>query len=97
MDEEALAGGVANAGAVVRLGNQVLRPVRPHSASVHPRVPHRAHPAFHDASARVGLYELSWSGELADPNGGTVVCLENVVFRRKQAIGLLDFDFAAPG
>ena len=40
--------------------------------------------------------------EMADPLGGRVVChndlcLENVVFRDGIAIGLLDFDFAAPG
>ena len=43
-----------------------------------------------------------WSPELADPEGGGVVChndvcLENVVFRDGIAIALLDFDFAAPG
>jgi aminoglycoside phosphotransferase (APT) family kinase protein len=39
---------------------------------------------------------------LADPEGGPTichndVCLENVVFRRGVAVGLVDFDFAAPG
>ena len=39
---------------------------------------------------------------MADPDGGPIichndVCLENVVFRDGQAVGLLDFDFAAPG
>ena len=40
---------------------------------------------------------------MADPAGdGPVichndVCLENVVYRNQVAIGLLDFDFAAPG
>lgn len=39
---------------------------------------------------------------MADPTGGNVVghndvCLENVVFRNGRALGLLDFDFAAPG
>lgn len=39
---------------------------------------------------------------MADPDGGSMichndVCLENVVFREGRAIGLLDFDFAAPG
>ena len=39
---------------------------------------------------------------MADPSGGAVVChndvcLENVVFRDGVAVGLLDFDFAAPG
>ncbi len=39
---------------------------------------------------------------MADPSGGSVichndVCMENVVFCDGEAIGLLDFDFAAPG
>jgi hypothetical protein len=46
--------------------------------------------------------EDRWSDELSDPAGGRVichndVCLENVVFRDGVAVGLLDFDFAAPG
>jgi Phosphotransferase enzyme family len=58
--------------------------------------------AFHRASARVDTGPGSWSRELADPLGGPVVChndvcLENVVFRDGVAVGLLDFDFAAPG
>ena len=37
-----------------------------------------------------------------DPGSGTVmchndVCLENIVFRDDRAIGLVDFDYAAPG
>ena len=34
-DEEVLHGGVANAGAVVRVGDHVLRPSNPHSESIH--------------------------------------------------------------
>ncbi len=39
---------------------------------------------------------------MADPAGGSMichndVCLENVVFHDGEAVGLLDFDFAAPG
>lgn len=46
--------------------------------------------------------DLEWSTELTDPSGGMVVChndvcIENVVFQDGDAIGLLDFDFAAPG
>jgi hypothetical protein len=57
---------------------------------------------FHRASGRVTSDLSTWSKELADPDGGPVVChndvcLENVVFRDGTAIGLLDFDFAAPG
>ena len=35
MDEQPLAGGIANAGQVVRVGPHVLRPSSPHSSSVH--------------------------------------------------------------
>jgi len=57
---------------------------------------------FHRASALVTAHLQTWSDELADPLGGTVVChndvcLENVVFRDGVAVGLIDFDFAAPG
>lgn len=43
-----------------------------------------------------------WSREMADPEGGTVlchndVCPENVVFRAGRAAALIDFDLAAPG
>jgi hypothetical protein len=34
-DEEVLAGGVANAGAVVRIGEQVARPSSPHTTAIH--------------------------------------------------------------
>jgi Phosphotransferase enzyme family len=45
---------------------------------------------------------LHWSDELADPEGGPIVCHndvcpENVVFRNGGAAALLDFDLAAPG
>ncbi len=58
---------------------------------------------FHDASASYRpTDDDTWSDELADPQGGSLVChndvcLENVVFRDGEAIALLDFDFAAPG
>lgn len=59
---------------------------------------HRAGERF-AASAERGA---SWSGELADPRGGPLlchndVCPQNVVFRDGRAFALLDFDFAAPG
>lgn len=59
--------------------------------------------SMHDASTTVRFDpEASWSPEMADPLGGQVfchndVCLENVVFRDGLAVGLVDFDFAAPG
>jgi hypothetical protein len=57
---------------------------------------------FHEASRLFDGAGLTWSSEMADPRGGPVichndVCLENVVFRDGRAVGLLDFDFAAPG
>ncbi|HHN75383.1 MAG TPA: aminoglycoside phosphotransferase family protein, partial [Acidobacteria bacterium] len=57
---------------------------------------------LHDASTQIDLASETWSGEMADPRGGPVlchndVCLENVVFRDERAVALLDFDFAAPG
>lgn len=57
---------------------------------------------FHDASRAVDVTGASWSDEMRDPEGGSCVChndvcLENVVFDNGVAVGLLDFDFAAPG
>jgi len=57
---------------------------------------------FHHASWRFDAAGSEWSDEMADPVGGPVVChndvcLENVVFRDGVAVGLIDFDFAAPG
>ena len=152
MDEELLAGGIANAGAVTRTGEHVLRPANPHSTSIHrflralrvagfdggsmpvgidpdgrerlvfiegdvavPQFPAWVQTddalasvailmrTFHDASRRIDLAEeWTWSTEMADPTGGPIVChndvcWENVVFRDGQAVGLLDWDFAAPG
>lgn len=150
-DEKALAGGIANAGKVVRVGDHVLRPASSYTRSIHrflralrdegfdgasqplgvdpdgrerlafiegevavppyPEWAQRDDPLaslaelvrrFHDASRRVGTTGLDWSDEMADPAGGNLVChndvcLENVVFRDGEAVGLLDFDFAAPG
>jgi hypothetical protein len=58
--------------------------------------------SFHDASRTFDPDGSTWSDEMADPLGGRIVChndvcLENVVFRNGIAVGLLDFDFAAPG
>jgi hypothetical protein len=57
---------------------------------------------FHEASRQFDATGMAWSSEMADPRGGPVIChndicLENVVFRGGIAVGLLDFDFAAPG
>jgi hypothetical protein len=151
-DEEVLRGGVANAAAVVRVGDHVLRPSTAYSKSIHRVLLALAESGFAGASVPVGIdpdgrerlvfipgdvaippypawvqgevalgsiarllkqmHDVSssvpfgsdarWSREMADPAGGNVfchndVCLENVVFRDGIAIGLLDFDFAAPG
>jgi Phosphotransferase enzyme family len=146
-----LAGGVANAGQVIRQGKFVLRPSNSNSGTIHNflmalrstgfegaslpvevqsdgrerlffiegDVPLPPYPiwaqsekalesithlvlAFHEASAQIEVNAATWSDEMADPDGGLIichndVCLENVVFRDGEAIGLLDFDFAAPG
>lgn len=57
---------------------------------------------LHDASHSFDASGCTWSDEVADPKGGSLVghndvCLENVVFRDGVAVGFLDFDFAAPG
>lgn len=57
---------------------------------------------FHDASRSFDPTGCTWSDEVADPMGGSIVghndvCIENVVFRDGIAVGFLDFDFAAPG
>lgn len=150
--DEVLSGGVANAGAVVRSGDHVLRPANANTPTIHRFLRHLRAAGFDGASFPVGVdadgrerldfidggvplppypawaqadsvlaslarlmrrfHEAAssfspvpvdtWSAEMADPKGGTVVghndvCLENVVFRNGHAIGLLDFDFAAPG
>ena len=152
MVEVQLQGGVANAGAVVRSGDHVLRPSNPHTPSIHRFLGFVAATGFEGASQPVGVDEdgrerlrfidgtvpvppypdwaqadaalgsiarlmrrfhdaargfephtdETWSVEMADPAGGSIichndVCLENVVFRDGKAVGLLDFDFAAPG
>ncbi len=59
--------------------------------------------AYHDSVASFSPdVSLRWSSELADPDGGDLVCHgdvcpENVVFQGEEAVALLDFDFAAPG
>jgi len=151
VQEEQLVGGVANAGAVVRVGEHVLRPSNAHSGAIHAFLSAIRAAGFEGASAPVGidpdgrerlvfidgdvpvppypawarsdtaltsiaallaqLHRASrtfdpggwtWSTEMADPAGGSIVChndvcLENVVFREGIAVGLLDFDFCAPG
>ncbi len=58
---------------------------------------------FHEVASSFEIPAWAeWPTDLADPAGGDQVChndmcLENVVFREGQAVGLLDFDFAAPG
>ncbi|WP_225828440.1 phosphotransferase [Streptomyces naphthomycinicus] len=58
---------------------------------------------LHDAGAAVEVDAgVEWPRSLADPEGGTMlchndVCPENVVFRDGRAVALIDFDLAAPG
>ncbi len=59
--------------------------------------------SFRDATLNFPVAEdARWSGGFADPQGGPVichndVCIENVVFEDQVAASLIDFDFAAPG
>ena len=57
---------------------------------------------LHDAARGFDPQRFTWNDALADPEGGTLVChndveLSNVVFRDGVAVALLDFEFAAPG
>ncbi|WP_079023122.1 aminoglycoside phosphotransferase family protein [Streptomyces odonnellii] len=58
---------------------------------------------LHETSAAVAVdSRAGWSRDLADPEGGRMlchndVCPENVVFRGGRAAALIDFDLAAPG
>jgi hypothetical protein len=53
--EEVLAGGVANAGAVVRVDDNVLRPTNPHTATIHRFLGHLRAQGFDAAPEVVGL------------------------------------------
>ena len=55
MEPEVLHGGVANAGAVVRVGDHVLRPSNPHSTSIHAFLAALAAAGFAGASVPVGI------------------------------------------
>lgn len=57
MEEQQLAGGVANAGSVVRVGEHVLRPSNPHSRSVHRFLSALRAAGFDGASSPVGIDE----------------------------------------
>ncbi|MFD0024440.1 phosphotransferase [Streptomyces sp. NPDC058382] len=58
---------------------------------------------LHEAGAAVAVDpDARWPQDLADPEGGTTlchndVCPENVVFRDGRAAALIDFDLTAPG
>ena len=58
---------------------------------------------YHRVAAAVPFdRSVAWPTDLADPDGGDLlchddVCPENVVFRDRAAVALIDFDFAAPG
>jgi hypothetical protein len=58
---------------------------------------------LHESSVAVAVdTHAEWPRDLADPEGGTMlchndVCPENVVFRDGRAAALIDFDLAAPG
>ncbi|WP_413098453.1 phosphotransferase [Streptomyces sp. Inha503] len=58
---------------------------------------------LHEAGAAIAVdTRARWPQDLADPEGGTMlchndVCPDNVVFRDGRAAALIDFDLAAPG
>ncbi|MEO6158091.1 MAG: phosphotransferase [Ilumatobacteraceae bacterium] len=54
-DEEVLRGGVANAGAVVRVGSHVLRPSNPHTGSIHELLRYVRDTGFGGASEPIGV------------------------------------------
>jgi Phosphotransferase enzyme family len=53
--EQRLAGGIANAGLVVRVGQHVLRPANPHSESIHAFLRAVRHAGFEGAPRPVGI------------------------------------------
>ena len=55
MEEELLAGGVANAGGVTRIGGHVLRPSNPHSGSIHRFLASLRDVGFEGASLPIGF------------------------------------------
>jgi hypothetical protein len=57
VDEQPLAGGIANAGKVVRVGPHVLRPSTPHSASIHTFLRAVMDAGFEGAPTPVGIDE----------------------------------------
>jgi aminoglycoside phosphotransferase (APT) family kinase protein len=151
-EDEALVGGMVNAGAVFRRGELVERPAPRNARALHAYLLALKEHGFDAAPTPVGLtadgreqltfipggvalppfpdwamrssalesvgsllrrlHETSaavavdtraeWPRDLADPEGGTMlchndVCPENVVFRDGRAAALIDFDLAAPG
>ncbi|MGW2473406.1 phosphotransferase [Streptomyces sp. NPDC001665] len=151
-EDEALVGGMANAGAVFRRGELVDRPAPRHARTLHAYLRGLKAHGFDAAPAPVGLTadgreqltflpgdvalppfpdwamtgaalasvgsllrrlhaagaagavdtRAEWPPDLADPEGGTMVCHndvcpDNVVFRDGRAAALIDFDRAAPG
>lgn len=55
MDREVLQGGVANAGAVVRIGEVVLRPANPHTKTIHALLRHLDEAGFNGVPVPLGF------------------------------------------
>lgn len=59
--------------------------------------------ALHDTTGEyVAPADAEWAIDLADPRGGPVIChndlcIENAVVTDGRVVGILDYDFAAPG
>ncbi|MEU3984599.1 phosphotransferase [Streptomyces sp. NPDC026672] len=104
-DGEALPGGMVNAGSVFRRGALVERPAPRNARALHAHLRALGERGFDAAPVPVGRTadtRAAWSRDLADPEGGTMlchndVCPENVVFRDGRAAALIDFDMSAPG
>ncbi|WLW50326.1 aminoglycoside phosphotransferase family protein [Streptomyces sp. YU58] len=151
-EDEALVGGMMNAGAVFRRGALVERPAPRNARALHAYLGALKEHGFDAAPTPVGLTadgreqltflpgdvalppfpdwamtnaalasvgsllrrlhaasaavvvdsRAAWPSDLADPEGGTMVCHndvcpDNVVFRDGRAAALIDFDLAAPG
>lgn len=149
--EELIHDGVANAGAIFKRGDKIIRPAGKHSPGVHALLHHLQERGFDGAPRAIALNDeretlsyifgdvpkppydewlltdevihligqlqrryhnaardfapkqhYDWNTDLADPKGiGPIMHNDlgpgNLVFKNHKPIGMIDFDFAAPG